>query len=214
MLVSAKRSCGNAGEPERGGRRRRIHRCLGAARVPETKQRDCDMDRYDLKGLFGLAVTGRRQTASGVAHHARPALVPCMLAIFVLGAGMAHGQTTTATSGQDYVSAINAANAHAPTTQIVINSPAGTTISLGGVTLPNSGLRQHLADRQQHSHFADFRRHDHRSGRPQFRSARPGARAGQHDGNRFRHSNRTGRRRRADSGQRQFLYGRHHRQRQ
>jgi autotransporter-associated beta strand protein len=59
-----------------------------------------------------------------------------MLAGLLLGPVVARAQTTTATSPQDYVNAINAANAAAPATQVIINAPAGTNFSLGGITLP------------------------------------------------------------------------------
>jgi len=62
-----------------------------------------------------------------------------MLAAVLLLPGLARGQTITATSAQDYVTAITEANGPPPAGVTVINSPAGTVISLGSVTLPAIG---------------------------------------------------------------------------
>jgi hypothetical protein len=88
---------------------------------------------------FGTMATGLQQIASPLARRARLAAMPSMLAAVLLLPGLARGQTITATSAQDYVTAITEANGPPPAGVTVINSPAGTVISLGSVTLPAIG---------------------------------------------------------------------------
>jgi fibronectin-binding autotransporter adhesin len=96
----------------------------------------CVMADCDSTHAFGMVATVLRRTAYPSACRALLAVVPFLLAVSLLGPGSARGGTITATSAEDYATAISSANITAPATQIVINSPSGTAISLGGTALP------------------------------------------------------------------------------
>jgi len=85
------------------------------------------MNFRNLAGAFAIARPRLRQTL---------ALVLGLVAMLGLGLGTAAAQPITATTAQDYANGITAANAGAPATQIVINSPSGLVISLGAIVLP------------------------------------------------------------------------------
>ncbi len=91
---------------------------------------------------FGTMAPSLRQAVSAVARRTRLAAVPAMLAVVLLCPGLACGQAMiTATSAQDYVSAITLANSLPLNAGgvTVINSPPGLVISLGSVSLPTLG---------------------------------------------------------------------------
>jgi len=91
----------------------------------------------DSTHLFGITSIGLRGAGCGRLRRTVAAIAPLVLAVSLLGHGIADGQTpVTATSAQGYATAINSANAVAPSTQIVINSPSGAVISLGAISLP------------------------------------------------------------------------------
>jgi hypothetical protein len=94
---------------------------------------------------FGTAAKCLQSTGAAFARFLRPAVVPGMLAVLLLGAVIARGQTITATSAEDYVTAITVANGPPPANVTVINSPAGTVISLVSVTLPALGSNSSLS---------------------------------------------------------------------
>lgn len=94
----------------------------------------------DLTHLFGMVAPRLRKAARTPPRHARLHIAPLVLAAALLGQGGAHGQTTiTATSAQDYATAITDANGTPSSTVTVINSPPGTVILLGTITLPALG---------------------------------------------------------------------------
>lgn len=84
-----------------------------------------------------MAATSLRQSLSGPARRRQCSIALCVLALLLFSHRIAHGQTTiTATTAQDYATAITDSNGAPAGTVTVVNAVPGSVISLGAIPLP------------------------------------------------------------------------------